>query len=303
MEWAIEAHDVVKDFGRVRALDHVSLQIRRGEVFGFLGPNGAGKTTFVKILLNLIFPDRGYAKIFGDETRSTASRKKTGFLPENISPYSFLTVKEFLQFQLKLAGIAYKRNLPVIDENLRRLNIYEYRNKKIGVLSKGVKQRVGIAQALLNEPELLLMDEPTSGLDPIGIRELREILLEMKREGTTIFLSSHLLSEIERTCDSVAIIDKGKIIKMGNTNDLSNKKRYLEITGEGFTELLYSKLQALFRYIEVGDQGIKVYLTREDDALAVHQIIAQHGGKVHSLIWKSETLEDIFCRLVKREVL
>ena len=302
MNWAIEADNLIKQYGNTKALDQVSLRVQQGDIFGFLGPNGAGKTTFIKILLNLSFADSGIAKIFNTDSKKVAARQKVGFLPETPYFYESLTVEEFLNFQAQLIGIADRNILSEVNTSLQRLNIVNERKKKIGTLSKGMRQKVSIAQALLNSPALLLLDEPTSGLDPIGIKEVRDILLEMQQRGTTIFINSHLLSEVERTCSRVAIINRGRIIKSGNKDDLSNKEKYLEIVGEGFTDTLVAQLTAAFKkVIDLNGNRMRISLDDENDALAVHQMIVQHGGKIVSFTWVKESLEDIFFRLVKSE--
>ena len=302
MNWAIEADNLIKQYGNTKALDQVSLRVQQGDIFGFLGPNGAGKTTFIKILLNLSFADSGIAKIFNTDSKKVAARQKVGFLPETPYFYESLTVEEFLNFQAQLIGIADMNIRSEVNTSLQRLNIVNERKKKIGTLSKGMRQKVSIAQALLNSPALLLLDEPTSGLDPIGIKEVRDILLEMQQRGTTIFINSHLLSEVERTCSRVAIINRGRIIKSGNKDDLSNKEKYLEIVGEGFTDTLVAQLTAAFKKgIDLNGNRMRISLDDENDALAVHQMIAQHGGKIVSFTWVKESLEDIFFRLVKSE--
>jgi ABC-2 type transport system ATP-binding protein len=302
MNWAIEADNLIKQYGNTKALDQVSLRVQQGDIFGFLGPNGAGKTTFIKILLNLSFADSGIAKIFNTDSKKVAARQKVGFLPETPYFYESLTVEEFLNFQAQLIGIADRNILSEVNTSLQRLNIVNERKKKIGTLSKGMRQKVSIAQALLNSPALLLLDEPTSGLDPIGIKEVRDILLEMQQRGTTIFINSHLLSEVERTCSRVAIINRGRIIKSGNKDDLSNKEKYLEIIGEGFTDTLVAQLAAAFKKgIDLNGNRMRISLDDENAALAVHQMIVQHGGKIVSFTWVKESLEDIFFRLVKSE--
>lgn len=302
MHWAIEADNLIKQYGNTKALDQVSLRVQQGDIFGFLGPNGAGKTTFIKILLNLSFADSGIAKIFNTDSKKVAARQKIGFLPETPYFYESLTVEEFLIFQAQLIGIADRNILSEVNTSLQKLNIVNERNKKIGTLSKGMRQKVSIAQALLNSPALLLLDEPTSGLDPIGIKEVRDILLEMQQRGTTIFINSHLLSEVERTCSRVAIINKGRIIKSGNKDDLSNKEKYLEIVGEGFTDTLVAQLTAAFKKgIDLNGNRMRISLDDENAALAIHQMIVQHGGKIVSFTWVKESLEDIFFRLVKSE--
>ena len=302
MNFAIDAHNLTKQYGNIKALDQVNLRVEQGEIFGFLGPNGAGKTTFIKILLNLCFADSGIARIFNTDSRKVSARQNIGFLPETPYFYESLTVEEFLNFQSQLIGIADRNILSEVNTSLQRLNIVNERKKKIATLSKGMRQKVSIAQALLNSPALLLLDEPTSGLDPIGIKEVRDILLEMQQRGTTIFINSHLLSEVERTCSRVAIINRGRIIKSGNKDDLSNKEKYLEIVGEGFTDTLIAQLSAAFnKGIDLNGNRMRISLDNENDALAVHQMIVQHGGKILSFTWVKESLEDIFFRLVKSE--
>ena len=208
MRFAIKAESLVKKYGDIIALDNVSLEVQQGEIFGFLGPNGAGKSSFVKILLNLISPSSGNARIFDVPVESFLSRKHVGFLPENILVYKFLTVKEFMLFHADLAGLPAGRNKEESSRCIDLLSMGDSRNKRLGTLSKGMLQRVAIAQAILGHPKLVFLDEPTNGLDPIGIRDLRKLLSEMKNRGTTIFLNSHLLSEIERTCDRIAILNK-----------------------------------------------------------------------------------------------
>jgi ABC-2 type transport system ATP-binding protein len=302
MIWAIEADNLIKQYGNTKALDQVSLRVQQGDIFGFLGPNGAGKTTFIKILLNMSFADSGIAKIFNTGSKKVAARQKVGFLPETPYFYESLTVEEFLNFQAQLIGIANRNIRTEVNTSIQRLNIVNERKKKIGTLSKGMRQKVSIAQALLNSPALLLLDEPTSGLDPIGIKEVRDIILEMQQRGATIFINSHLLSEVERTCSRVAIINKGRIVKSGNKDDLSNKEKYLEIVGEGFTDNLAAQLgAALNKRIDVHGNSMRIFLDHENDALTVHQMVITNGGSITSFNWVTESLEDIFFRLIKGE--
>jgi ABC-2 type transport system ATP-binding protein len=302
MQWAIEADNLVKQYGNIKALNQVSLRVQQGEIYGFLGPNGAGKTTFIKILLNLSFADKGSAKLLGIDSKKVAARKNVGFLPETPYFYESLTVEEFLIFQAQLICIQDGNIRAEVDDSLKRLDIVHERKKKLGTLSKGIKQRVGIAQALLNAPALLLLDEPTSGLDPIGIKEVRDILLEMKHSGTTIFINSHFLSEIERTCDRVAIINKGKMIASGTKDDLSAQENYLEIVGEGFDDTMIAQINAISKKtLKTAGNRMRIFLEHEDDVLAVHQMIVSNGGKIQSFTRVSESLEDIFYRLIKNE--
>ena len=302
MQFAIEARNLVKKYGGFAALDDINLTVNRGEIFGFLGPNGAGKSTFVKIILNLVHATSGNVRIFGEQVERPEARKIVGFLPENIRVYPFLSIEEFLYFHAELIGIAKQKIKTHIDSCLRAMALESVRAQKIGTLSKGMLQRAGIAQAILGSPELLILDEPTSGLDPIGFTELRRLLLDMKAQGATIFLNSHLLSEVERTCDRVAIINKGKIIKSGSRDDLSDRGKHLEVTAEGLTGSMAASINLLsHKNIEADGKDLRIYLNDEKDSVNVHRIIVEGGGWVQSLSWKSESLEELFYRLVKHE--
>ena len=302
MQLAIQAENLVKYYGNVKALDQVSLNVYKGEIFGFLGPNGAGKSTFVKILLNLTAPSGGKAKIFGESSRHVLSRKSVGFLPENIKTYQFLTVEEFLSFHAELSELSRKSIKSEVDRCLAIVGLAKDRKKRISALSKGMLQRAGIAQALLGNPELLILDEPTSGLDPIGFTELRKMLLDMKQQGTTIFLNSHLLSEIERTCDRVAILYKGRILKSGNKADLSDKEKHLEIIVDGLNDSMVREINLISKKpLEIDGSSVRVYPEKEEDTFTIHRILAEQGGRLQALSWKAESLEELFYRLVKHE--
>jgi ABC-2 type transport system ATP-binding protein len=302
MYCAIDATDIVMNFGDVKALDRVSLRVNEGEIFGFLGPNGAGKSTFVKIILDLITPSQGVARIFGKPSKSFYSRKNVGFLPENIVPYKFLTVEEFIKFHAELSEIPGDRINKEINNCIDALGLGEKRKKKLGTLSKGLMQKVGIAQAVLGRPKLLFLDEPTSGLDPIAIRELRRLLLEMKNRGTTIFLNSHFLSEVERTCDRIAILNKGKVIKTGSQSDLSTQKKYLEVVADGFTDAMAFEINKFCsRPGERNGNVLRFFPENVNDSVSIHRIIIDHKGKLVSISWKGESLEEVFYRLIKDE--
>ncbi len=302
MENAIEANNLYKKYGTLEALSNLSLTIPHGQAFGFLGPNGAGKTTFVKILLNLVSPDRGSSKIFGIPSSRSASRERIGFLPENMSAYQFLSVVEFLKFHVKLIGLSTVSSSKDIEHSLNITGMYKNKDKKMGDLSKGMRQRAGIAQALLGDPDLLVLDEPTSGLDPIGIKEIRDILLDLKGRGKTIFLNSHLLSEIEKTCDSIAILNKGKIIHTTDRYDSGSNEEYLEVKAQNISNVIIEKINNIsIRNAELIEGLIKVYIGSKEESLKVHEIIIHNGGELLSLAWRGESLEDIFYRLVKEK--
>ncbi len=300
MEYAIEAVNISKRYGSVRALEELTLKIEKGKSFGFLGLNGAGKTTFVKIMLNLISADSGNAKIFGIDSSLTASRKRVGFLPENMPIYTYLTVLEFLQFHAKLIELDPVEAADQIEKVLKLTDMFENRFKKMENLSKGMRQRAGVAQAILGNPDLLILDEPTSGLDPVGIKELRDIFLDLKSKGTTIFMNSHLLSEIEKTCDTFAILNRGKIIYTTERANIDEKEKYLEVRLNNISDSIIKDINSIsYKKLENYDEYLKVFLYKMEDSLKVHEIIMRYGGNLRSLAWKGESLEDVFYRLVK----
>lgn len=196
---------------RVKALDNLDLEVRKGEVFGFLGPNGAGKSTAIKILLNLIYPDKGRATIMGKDVRDRETRRHVGYLPENPYFYDYLTAEELLWFGGRVSGLPPSSIKARTDELLTKFNLTAARKRKLRTYSKGMVQRVGLALALVHEPEVAILDEPMSGLDPIGRKMVGDLIMELKAQGKTVFFSSHILTDIERFCDRVGIIIGGKL--------------------------------------------------------------------------------------------
>ncbi len=301
MNTAIEVNHLTKDYVNVRALDKLSLEVRQGECFGLLGPNGAGKTTLMKILLNLISPSSGSVKIFNQPVKNENIRKKIGYLPERVMIYGFLKGNEFLDYQGKLYGMDPARRKRRIEECLKVVGMREERSRKIEEYSKGMVQRIGLAQALLNEPELLLLDEPAAGLDPISNKEIRDVLLKLKEAGVTIFINSHLLSEIEMTCDRVAILHRGHLVKMGNKQELTSKEELIELQVEGINDMLIQKLSEVSSQLQ--SEGDLITLTpKHAEAIStIPEIVINRGGKLLSLTTRTESLEDIFYRLIKEE--
>src|SRR3954447_14930063 len=224
---AIRTRDLTKDFlvgfwrpRPYRALDGLSIEVAPGEVFGFLGPNGAGKTTTLKLLMQLVFPTSGDAEILGRPAGDVAVRRRIGYLPENPYFYDHLTAEELLDYYGQLFGMAAAERRPRIAATLDRLGIGAERRLQLRKFSKGMLQRVGLAQALLNEPEVIFLDEPMSGLDPLGRRDVRALILQLRDEGRTIFFSSHILSDAEALCSRVAIVAKGRLAAAGTLSEM-----------------------------------------------------------------------------------
>jgi ABC-2 type transport system ATP-binding protein len=205
------------------AVDGLSLRVNKGEVFGFLGPNGAGKTTTMNVLLGFVNATSGGASLFGVNVREPIARQRIGYLPELTYYYKFLTAEELLRFYARVFGIPRNEADKRIDRLLKLVELESVRKRTIKSYSKGMQQRVGLAQALINDPDLLILDEPTSGLDPIGRMKVREIIQRLKNEGKTVFFSSHELGEVETVCDRVAILHQGKLMVEGRVNDLMQK--------------------------------------------------------------------------------
>ena len=219
------------------ALKDLDLVVNVGEVFGFLGPNGAGKTTTINVLLGFVPPTRGAASLFGIDVRQPIARQRIGYLPEMTYYYKFLTAEELLRFYARIFGLPRSEADRRIDQLLRLVELESARRRPIKSYSKGMQQRVGLAQALINNPDLLILDEPTSGLDPLGRMKVREIIQRLKNEGKTVFFSSHELGEVETVCDRVAIINEGELKATGRVSDLvaryqaNLEKAFLDIIG------------------------------------------------------------------------
>ncbi len=223
---AIEIEDLVVEYKNKRALDGLSLKVEPGHIVGFLGPNGAGKSTTIKTLLGLIFPRSGTVRIHGNSPIHPEARRRIGFLPEEATYYRFLTPAEILRFYGDICGVDRALLKDRIEKLLALVGLGPVRNRPIGTFSKGMAQKVSLAQAMINDPDTLILDEPTSGLDPLARMELRTILRDLRAQGKTIFFSSHELSEVELLCDSLSILKGGRIVRAGPVD------RVLDVKGE-----------------------------------------------------------------------
>lgn len=253
---AVEVKDLVKDFkasfrGRkVRAVRKVSLKIAPGEVYGLIGPNGSGKSTTMKALLGLLAPTAGSCAIFGRNSLKVDSRREVGFLPENPYFYKHLTAAETVRFFGKLCGMRGRRLRDRVSELLKLVGLEEARNRRLKGFSKGMLQRIGLAQALVQEPRLLVLDEPTAGVDPAGSREIRDLILELKKRGITVFLCSHLLEQVQEVCDRVGIINQGVMVKEGVLDELISLENRTELVLENAGPDLREQIRLL---VEVTD--------------------------------------------------
>ena len=232
---------------RVTAVRNLSFEVHPGEVYGLLGPNGSGKSTTLKILLGLVTPNHGRAMIFGQDSRDYHSRRDVGFLPENPYFYKFLTAAETLRFYGKVCGMGGTLLNKRIDELIHLVGLEDARDRRIGGFSKGMLQRIGLAQALIQDPRLVVLDEPTAGVDPAGSHQIRDLILDLKKRGKTVLLTSHLLEQVQEICDRVGIMARGEMIREGALGDLVSVKNQTEFVIENATPEIRSQIEHLLQ--------------------------------------------------------
>lgn len=232
---------------RVVAVRNLSLSVAEGEVYGLLGPNGSGKSTTLKVLLGLVTPNEGKATIFGADSRDYRSRREVGFLPENPYFYKFLTAEETLRFYGKICGLGSRELTGRIAELIELVGLADARHRRVGGFSKGMLQRIGLAQALIQNPRLVVLDEPTAGVDPAGSRQIRDLILDLKKRGKTVLLTSHLLGQVQEVCDRVGIMARGEMVREGSLDELTTIARQTEFLVEDAPEGLQAKVEQLIR--------------------------------------------------------
>ena len=284
---------------RVEALKDLTLSVEEGEIFGLLGPNGAGKTTTIKILMEIHYATKGKAFLMGRPLGDVSVKRKIGFLPENPYFYDYLKGWEFLDFYGQLYDMPRARRRARIEELLDLVGLSHAANLPLKGYSKGMNQRIGLAQCLLNDPQLVILDEPQSGLDPLGRKEVRDIILRLREEGRTVLFSSHILSDAEMICDRVAILYKGQLINVGSMNELlSAKTEQYELVVSGLASGITEKLGAQASRV-LSSEGQNLLIFRDEDSVqdAMRQTI-QAGGKIESMTPRKESLEDYFIRHV-----
>jgi ABC-2 type transport system ATP-binding protein len=277
--------DVVKD---------LDLYVEQGEIFGFLGPNGAGKTTTIKMLLNIIYPTSGSATIFGKDVGETETHRILSYLPEKPYYYEHMTGMEILMFYASLFGIKDRERCQAL---LERVNLAGDMNKTISQYSKGMQQRIGLAQSLLNDPLLLFLDEPTGGLDPIAHIEIRDLILQFREEGKTVFISSHELSDVERICDRVAIINRGVIARQGKLEDLLRGGR-IEVLADNVPDSVQATLEGPGKVVSLRNGRLILDVPEEEDINTILDLLRSKAAEVISVIPRRKRLEDLFVETV-----
>lgn len=266
---------IYRDFwGRqkVRALKALDLTVNRGEIFGLLGPNGSGKTTTIKLLLGLLFPSEGQALVFGKDATDVSKNERVGYLPEESYLYRFLNAEETLDFYGRLFDIPAEVRKQRVDELIKLVKIDRARKRQLREYSKGMTRRIGLAQALINDPELILLDEPTSGLDPIGTREMKDMILQLRDQGKTVVMCSHLLADVQDVCDRIAILHQGELKELGRVDSLLKQDDVTQVRGRNLSE---------------------------DCQKEIREVISRHNGELLEMDNPTTTLEDLFLSIVR----
>ena len=308
----IEVNDLTRKFNNLVAVDNISFRVKKGEIFGLLGPNGAGKTTTIKMLCTLLRPTWGQAKVAGFEVVRGAAkvREHIGLVAEKIILYDRLTARENLKFFGRLNHIPKKIILERTKKLLKLVKMEKWANNLAGTFSTGMKQRINLARALLNMPEILFLDEPTLGLDPQTTRAIRDFIKEINREGITIILTTHIMQEADLLCDRIGIIDEGKIVALDIPQNLKNiiseqGKTILELNISGLSSKIVSEIEELEAVASVNQRNeynLKIYIENENAIYQIMNIIQKNGGKIKSIATLTPNLEDVFLHFTGHEI-
>jgi ABC-2 type transport system ATP-binding protein len=294
---ALEAWSLRKDFGPKTAVRDLTLSVPRGEVFGFLGPNGAGKTTSVKMLLGLVHPTGGRAQLLGRPIGETSARARVGYLPEHFAFHEWLRGRELLRFHGRLLGLRGPSLEAGLEALLRRVELLDAGDRCLREYSKGMRQRIGLAQALLGEPELVFLDEPTSGLDPLGRLLVRDVIRELRARGTTVFLNSHLLSEVEVTCDRVAFVKDGRVVRE-MTLGAAERDLEVELRLDRAPPPVLEGLSRFGRDVREEDGRVLLRVEGEERLPEMSRWLAAQGIGLYRLAARRRSLEDVFLEVV-----
>jgi ABC-2 type transport system ATP-binding protein len=294
---AIHTLELAKRYGPVTALAGLTMTVPRGEIFGFLGPNGAGKTTAVKLLLGLTRPTGGEGWVLGAPIGDRQTRHRIGYLPELFRYQDWMTAREVLRFHCRLAGIPAREHAGEIEDSLSTVGLTARGKDRVGTFSKGMQQRLGLAVSLLGRPELLFLDEPTSALDPVGRHDVREIIRALKNRGTTVFLNSHLLSEVEQVCDRVAIIDRGRVIAVGTLDELRGEEQSLRLRLGGPVADGETMLRR-YGTVEAGGEWYTLRGIAHDQIPQLVEELVASGVRVYAVEPSRQSLEDRFLELL-----
>lgn len=299
---ALETIGLTKEFsrGKIKALNNVSLTVESGQIFGLLGPNGAGKTTLIKILLGVLNPTTGNARLLEKPINDIAVKEKLGYLPENHRYPDFLKGGEILDYFAGLAGLPRNQISETKQRLLKLVNMEKWQGTKIKKYSKGMLQRLGLAQAMINDPDILFLDEPTDGVDPIGRKDIRAILNHLKEEGKTIFLNSHLLSEVEMVCDKVAILDKGKLIRTGTIEELTSSSKTYRFQLSKTPQKIIDGLQKFSLNVHHEQNSIQVTCADQKKLNGIIDYLRENHVDIKSIVPHRQSLEESFIEIIKK---
>jgi ABC-2 type transport system ATP-binding protein len=305
---AIRTDNLTRDFGTVRAVDHLAIEVPKGMIFGFIGPNGSGKTTTIRLLLGLLEPTEGKAEVLGFDTQTQADeiRSRTGALLEHSGLYERLKAEDNLEFYGRIWHMPADDRQARIKELLTHLGLWERRKETVGTWSRGMKQKLAIARALLHQPRLIFLDEPTAGLDPIAAAAFREDLAALTaREGVTVFLTTHNLAEAEKLCQLVGVIRQGQLLVVGSPDELRAKQEtpQMEILGRGFSEDVMTSLQARTEVIKVEQKDNRLLIDLRDavDTAPLVSLMVSAGAEVEEVRRSKTSLEEVFLTLMEEE--
>jgi ABC-2 type transport system ATP-binding protein len=294
---SIQTDALRKDFGTKTAVRDLTLSVPKGEVFGFLGPNGAGKTTSIKMLLGLVRPTSGGGRLLGQPIGTTRARARVGYLPEHFAFHEWLRGRELLRFHGRLLGLGGRALESGIEALLRRVELLDAADRCLQEYSKGMRQRIGLAQALLGEPELVFLDEPTSGLDPLGRLLVRDVIRELRARGTTVFLNSHLLSEVEVTCDRVAFVKDGRVVRV-MTLGIAERDLEVDLRLDRSSPAILDGLACFGRDVREDGPLVRLRVDGEDRLPEMSRWLAGQGVGLYHMAARRPSLEDVFLEVI-----
>lgn len=294
----IETCHLSKQYEQNTACREICLSVEEGQVFGLLGPNGAGKSTLVKMLLGLVYPTSGQARVLGFPAGHIKAKKQTGYLPELFRQYEWLSALELLQLYARIYEIPASQWKKKIAETLQLVGLQGRERERIKGYSKGMQQRLALAGAILHEPALLFLDEPTSALDPIGRREVRDIISLLKNKGTSIFLNSHLLSEVELTCTHLGFINHGEMVDSGPVENFMQQKHEITIMAEEVPSHLLDRWKAEERFIAQHDQTYLLAVDKKEEIALLVETLVANGSRIYQVESRQRGLEDVFMELI-----
>lgn len=294
----IETTNLCKRYGEKFAVKDLSISVPEGQIFGLLGPNGAGKSTLIKMLTGLVHPTGGEGKVFGLPLGNALARSRLGYLPELFRFQDWMSGTDLLNFHSELFKL--KKDPERNRQVLSRVGLLGQENGRVGTYSKGMQQRIGLAAALLPDPELLLLDEPTSALDPIGRKEVRDIILSLKNEGRTVLLNSHLLSEVEAVSDSIAVINKGTLLRAGGMEELLSDHLRLTVMAENISEELFTVLERKYGKCEAPKEGSGIFYEKmeRETVPEIVELLSANGARIYEVKTQANSLEGFFLEAV-----